>query len=162
MTALKVPQYRGSEITHAGAATRSNIRAERKTDSETAGSSAVTTSAGPHEQHWREKGLEICCQCMSQTAFAIRRMTWMKRDGRWPGEWTWEAYDCPGEQLVDSYAYVNRRWQEMGKATRHGGATSELATASNASVVPQEVLLGMVHQLNHVSHTAVYCGPRVR
>ena len=79
----------------------------------------------------------------------VRRMDWVRRDGLWRGEWTWETYN----RLTEWVGTTNLRWRSMRLRTEGGLAEhAEVATASKskASIVPQEVLLIMVDQLDHV------------
>ena len=73
--------------------------------------------------------------------YFVRRMEWTKTDALWRGEWAWEVYDRQKEWV----GYKNLRWRDMRMKTRDRAV--ELA-----SIVPQEVLLGMVDQLDYVSH----------
>ena len=75
----------------------------------------------------------------------VRRMEWLKKDGQWFGQWAWEAYDRSAEW--NERDKVNNRWLDM-----HNKKPSEHDVAeSSARNVPQEVLLGMVHQIGPVS-----------
>ena len=87
------------------------------------------------------------------SGYFIRRMRWSQRDGRWHGEWYWEAYDRVREWDQQAWPKVNRRWRDMGKnlGLTDLHPTYQFAQVSNAGIIPQEVLLGMVHRLRSVS-----------
>ena len=72
----------------------------------------------------------------------MRRMVWVKRDGRWHGEWTWEAYERDEEWDIGLCLEVNinRRWREMGDVRPPEPA---LKLSSN---IPQEVLICMLKE----------------
>ena len=68
------------------------------------------------------KGIGICGTCCRRIAGSlsttsrhfVRRMTWVRRDSHWCGEWTWETYDRDNEWDDALRQPVNRLWQNMG------------------------------------------------
>ena len=88
--------------------------------------------------------------------YVMREMEWTKTHGRWQGEWKWKSYDRAADWDEKAQPKVNRRWRDMGKRMLGLSMTLQSTTASIAGDVPQEVLLGMVHQLEYVS-TFTHC-----
>ena len=81
--------------------------------------------------------------------YVFRIMKWVKREGRWYGEWGWEKYDRWDEWCFSDK--INRQWLNPDEITSGHTSTRRFTTVRIAEIVPQEVLLCMVHLLDTVS-----------
>lgn len=91
------------------------------------------------ERDWERKGMGGPRQ--QWTAYLVQRMRWVRRDGVLQGEWEWEEYDR------------DKEWDDSLDPDRPRDERNTSLFRSSALVgsVPQEVLLGMVRQLEIVS-----------
>ena len=96
------------------------------------------------ERHWRWKNRDGTPCAWSRTTWGVQRMVWVRRGGRWHGEWIWEAYDRDEEWEGSRRPRVNRRWLNMGNV--HQSAT----VPSRSVDVPMEVLRYMLKEFDWV------------
>ena len=97
------------------------------------------------ERRWKWKNWDGTPCARWRRVWLVQRMVWVRRGGRWHGEWIWEAYDRDEE--CGSWPRVNRRWLNMGNVHRS-------ATVPSRSVdVPMEVLRYMLKDFNWVCGT---------
>ena len=122
------------------------------------------TSAGGHaglgrRERWREYGggkfgtlwyskgkLSSCPERWTEALLA--RMVWTKSDGRWHGEWWWEPYCCTAHwdgtwDFDEIPSWYNRRTEQTNNHLLQSWIAS-----SAGGVVPQELLLRMVGNLD--------------
>ena len=101
------------------------------------------------ERCWRWRDQNGAPRALGYEEFFVRRMAWVRRDGRLYGEWTWDVYNRDKEWDSSAVFGVNRLWRRMGES-RHQPATAP----SPGGHVPQEVLRYMLLEFDWVRDTA--------
>ena len=94
---------------------------------------------------WREFDGERCWKRRRRdgsprlvwTEYVVQRMVWLKVDGRWHGEWSWEEYDRDEEWVGET----NDRWCDMDPL---------VVLLHRFGDIPQEVLIHMMQALSWV------------